>query len=241
MRKGTSRKLKIEMRETKFCDLGRRGYREVWELQERTLEKLKEEKLNQKPGNHYLFFVEHDPVYTLGKSGNEANMLISAIQLRAAHAEFIRVDRGGDITFHGPGQLVVYPIIDLEQFGLGVKDYVDRLEEIVIRTIADYGIQGHRLAGATGVWLEPQSSRARKICAIGVKCSRYVTMHGFALNVNTDLNYFNYIHPCGFVDKGVTSIEKELGHPVDFQEVKEKVLRYFSELLEMNITMESAI
>ena len=167
----------------------------TWELQERLLEKVKAEKAGNKIPENHLLFVEHDPVYTLGKSGNEANMLISAIQLRAKHAEFIKVDRGGDITFHGPGQLVVYPVIHLESFGLGVKDYVDRLEEVVIRTIASFGIQGFRLAGATGVWLEPDTPRARKICAIGVKCSRYVTMHGFALNVNTDLNYFNYIHP----------------------------------------------
>ena len=130
---------------------------------------------------------------------------------------------------------MVYPVIDLESFGLGVKDYVDRLEEVVIRTIASFGIQGFRLAGATGVWLEPDTPRARKICAIGVKCSRYVTMHGFALNVNTDLNYFNYIHPCGFVEKGVTSMEKELGHPVDLSEIKVILLRHFSELTGMHI------
>lgn len=158
-----------EKKKTVFADLGQKGYREVWELQERLLEKVKAEKAGNKIPENHLLFVEHDPVYTLGKSGNEANMLISAIQLRAKHAEFIKVDRGGDITFHGPGQLVVYPVIDLESFGLGVKDYVDRLEEVVIRTIASFGIQGFRLAGATGVWLEPDTPRARKICAIGVK------------------------------------------------------------------------
>ena len=200
-----------EKKKTVFADLGQKGYREVWELQERLLEKVKAEKAGNKIPENHLLFVEHDPVYTLGKSGNEANMLISAIQLRAKHAEFIKVDRGGDITFHGPGQLVVYPVIDLESFGLGVKDYVDRLEEVVIRTIASFGIQGFRLAGATGVWL------------------------GFALNVNTDLNYFNYIHPCGFVDKGVTSMEKELGHPVDLSEIKVILLRHFSELTGMHI------
>ena len=200
-----------EKKKTVFADLGQKGYREVWELQERLLEKVKAEKAGNKIPENHLLFVEHDPVYTLGKSGNEANMLISAIQLRAKHAEFIKVDRGGDITFHGPGQLVVY------------------------RTIASFGIQGFRLAGATGVWLEPDTPRARKICAIGVKCSRYVTMHGFALNVNTDLNYFNYIHPCGFVDKGVTSMEKELGHPVDLSEIKVILLRHFSELTGMHI------
>lgn len=210
-----------------FVDLGRKGYREVWELQENLLEEVKNVKLAGGESILHLLFVEHDPVYTLGKSGNEANLLINAIQLRAKHAEFIKVDRGGDITFHGPGQLVAYPVFDLEKLGIGVREYVEKLEEVVIRSIAAYGIRGNRLPGATGVWLEPDTSRARKICAIGVKCSRYVTMHGFALNVNTDLDYFNYIHPCGFIDKGVTSLEKELGHPVDMPEVKEKVKNNF--------------
>lgn len=217
--------------QTEFIDLGNRGYREVWEMQNKWMEEVKAEKLAGKIPRDYLVFVEHPPVYTLGKSGNEANMLISSLQLRAAHAEFIKVDRGGDITFHGPGQLVAYPILDLESLHLGVKEYVERLEEIVIRTLADYGIEGGRLPGATGVWLAPGRAGARKICAIGVKCSRYVTMHGFALNVNTDLNYFNYIHPCGFVDKGVTSMEKETGRRLDMDEVKLKVLRCFQELL----------
>lgn len=210
-----------------FVDLGRRGYREVWELQENLLEEVKNVKLAGGESILHLLFVEHDPVYTLGKSGNEANLLINAIQLRAKHAEFIKVDRGGDITFHGPGQLVAYPVFDLEKLGIGVREYVEKLEEVVIRSIAAYGLRGNRLPGATGVWLEPDTSRARKICAIGVKCSRYVTMHGFALNVNTDLDYFSYIHPCGFIDKGVTSLEKELGHPVDMSEVKEKVKNNF--------------
>lgn len=218
------------MRKLKFIDLGERGYQEVWELQEKLLEEVKSRKLEGEDFPGYLLFVEHTPVYTLGKSGNEANMLINAIQLRAKHAEFIKVDRGGDVTFHGPGQLVAYPIVNLEYYGLGVKDYIDRLEEIVIRTIASYHISGERLIGATGVWIDSDTPRARKICAIGVKCSRYVTMHGFALNVNTDLDYFNYIHPCGFTDKGVTSIEKELGHKVDMQEVKDKVFAHFSSI-----------
>lgn len=210
-----------------FVDLGRRGYREVWELQENLLEEVKNVKLAGGESILHLLFVEHDPVYTLGKSGNEANLLINAIQLRAKHAEFIKVDRGGDITFHGPGQLVAYPVFDLEKLGIGVREYVEKLEEVVIRSMAAYGLRGNRLPGATGVWLEPDTSRARKICAIGVKCSRYVTMHGFALNVNTDLDYFSYIHPCGFIDKGVTSLENELGHPVDMSEVKEKVKTNF--------------
>lgn len=220
---------------TKLEDLGCKGYREVWELQNKRMEEVKTEKLSGKTPCNYLLFVEHPPVYTLGKSGDETNMLISSLQLRAEHAEFIKVDRGGDITFHGPGQLVVYPILDLESFQLGVKDYVERLEEIVIRTIASFGIKGERLRGATGVWVEPDTARARKICAIGVKCSRYVTMHGFALNVNTELNYFNYIHPCGFVDKGVTSIEKETGRTPSLEEVKAIVAGHFISLLNMEL------
>lgn len=220
---------------TKLEDLGCKGYREVWELQNKRMEEVKTEKLSGKTPCNYLLFVEHPPVYTLGKSGDETNMLISSLQLRAEHAEFIKVDRGGDITFHGPGQLVVYPILDLESFQLGVKDYVERLEEIVIRTIASFGIKGERLRGATGVWVEPDTARARKICAIGVKCSRYVTMHGFALNVNTELNYFNYIHPCGFVDKGVTSIEKETGRTPSLEEVKAIVAGHFISLLHMEL------
>lgn len=220
---------------TKLEDLGCKGYREVWELQNKRMEEVKTEKLSGKTPCNYLLFVEHPPVYTLGKSGDETNMLISSLQLRAEHAEFIKVDRGGDITFHGPGQLVVYPILDLESFQLGVKDYVERLEEIVIRTIASFDIKGERLRGATGVWVDPDTARARKICAIGVKCSRYVTMHGFALNVNTELNYFNYIHPCGFVDKGVTSIEKETGRTPSLEEVKAIVAGHFISLLNMEL------
>lgn len=225
----------MEKRYTIYEDLGSRRYREVWEMQEKVLEETRERKLQGQVTSNYLFFVEHLPVYTLGKSGKEGNMLIDTIQLRAKHAEFIKVDRGGDITFHGPGQLVAYPVIDLENFGWGVKEYVHELEEVVIRSIREYGIEGSRVEGATGVWLEAGSSRERKICAIGVKCSRYITMHGFALNVNTDLSYFNYIHPCGFIDKGVTSLEKELGHKVGMEEVKQVVLRCFREVMGMEI------
>ena len=221
------------MKKTKFLDLGTASYMPVWEKQEELHERVIAAKLRGEETENYLLFVEHNHVYTLGKSGNEANMLIGAIQLQAAHAEFVKVNRGGDITYHGPGQLVVYPIVDMANFGVGVKDYVERLEEVVIRVIGEYGICGERLAGATGVWIDTGPPRARKICAIGIKCSRYVTMHGFALNVNTDLNYFNYINPCGFVDKGVTSIAKELGHDVPMQEVKDAVKRYFMELFGM--------
>ena len=223
------------MARIKVINLGVREYREVWGIQEKLLEEVKGQKLR---GDHipgYLLFVEHFPVYTLGKSGNEANMLINSIQLRTKHADFFKVDRGGDITFHGPGQWVVYPIFDLEYWGIGVKEYVARLEEIVISTLASYGICGERLAGATGVWLDAHTPVARKICAVGVKCSRYVTMHGFALNVNTDLDYFNYIHPCGFVDKGVTSIQKELGTQVDMTDVQQRLTSQFVSVFEQEL------
>ena len=221
------------MRRTKFLDLGVASYMPVWKQQEELHAGLIAAKLRGEDTDNYLLFVEHNHVYTLGKSGNEANMLINAIQLQARHAEFVKVNRGGDITYHGPGQLVVYPIVDMANFGVGVKDYVERLEEVVIRTVGEYGIRGERLEGATGVWIDAHTTNARKICAIGIKCSRYVTMHGFALNVNTDLNYFNYINPCGFVDKGVTSIAKEVGHEVPMDEVKGVVKRYFAELFGM--------
>ncbi len=221
-----------------FVDFGKKGYRETWDYQERLLATLIQDKLQGRPVIGQLIFVEHPPVYTIGKSGNAANMLLDSAQLAAKHVECIKVDRGGDITFHGPGQLVAYPIIDLDQLGIGVKEYVHRLEETVIRTIADYGIVGECLEGATGVWLESHTSRARKICAIGVKCSRSITMHGLALNVNTDLTYFNNINPCGFVDKGVTSIKKEVGHPVDFEKLKICLYHYFEEVMGIHFLID---
>ncbi len=214
-----------------FVDFGQRGYRETWDYQEQLLAALIHAKLQGQTVPGQLIFVEHLPVYTIGKSGNAANMLLNPMQLAEKHVECIKVDRGGDITYHGPGQLVVYPIIDLDRLGIGVKEYVHRLEEAVVRTVADYGISGERLEGATGVWIESHTPRARKICAIGVKCSRSITMHGLALNVNTDLTYFNNINPCGFVDKGVTSIAKEVGHPVDFEEVKVRMRSHFEEAM----------
>lgn len=221
------------MQDVKWKDLGRKDYREVWQQQRALQQEVKEQKLAGTGFPGYLLLVEHFPVYTLGKSGNEANLLVDAIQLRARQAEFIQVDRGGDITFHGLGQLVVYPVLDLECFHLGIKEYVHRLEEVVIRVLKEYGIEGERLEGATGVWLEAHTARARKICAIGVKCSRYVTMHGFALNINTDLTYFNAIHPCGFVDKGVTSLARELDREVPLEEVKKRVCHGFETLFDM--------
>lgn len=214
----------------RFENLGVRSYRQVWDLQEKTLEEVKQAKLEGKTGRNRLFFVEHPPVFTVGRSGKDSNMLASSALLQSKNAEFIHVDRGGDVTFHGPGQLVGYPIFNLEEFPLGVKAYVDKIEEVIIRSMARYGINCERLQGATGVWIEPHTPRARKICAIGVKCSRYVSMHGFALNINTDLSYFNMINPCGFTDKGVTSMQKELDQALDFSAVCHTVKETFAEV-----------
>lgn len=186
--------------------------------------------------DHYLLFVEHPPVYTLGKSGDITNVLLSEENLRARGIDFFRTNRGGDITFHGPQQLVGYPILDLEKFYTDIGKYLRNIEEVIIRTLADYGIRGDRSPGETGVWIDPdRKGRERKICAIGVRSSRWITMHGFALNVNTDLNYFNFIIPCGIQNKQVTSLEKELGHTVDFEEVKEKVKRNFEEVFDAEL------
>ncbi|MBQ4278896.1 MAG: lipoyl(octanoyl) transferase LipB [Rikenellaceae bacterium] len=182
------------------------------------------------PATQVLILCEHPAVYTLGKSGHEGNLLVDETFLRKINASYYRTDRGGDITFHGPGQLVGYPILDLERLGLGLREYVDLLEEAVIATAADYGIGAGRLAGATGVWVGAGGARPRKLCAIGVRSSRYVTMHGFALNVTTDLGYFGYINPCGFTDKGVTSLAAELGRAVMMDEVKVRYGRHFARL-----------
>jgi lipoyl(octanoyl) transferase len=212
-----------------YQDIGVRDYKEVWEIQEKIFEGLIGSKLQEQHGNSdkenfgsgTLIFVEHPHVYTLGKSGSENNLLIDHIQLQTKDAKFFRTDRGGDITYHGPGQIVGYPIFDLEKLRVGLKEYIHGLEEAIIKTVSQFGITGSRLDRATGVWLDTdKKGKARKICAIGVRASRYVTMHGFAFNVNTDLTYFNFINPCGFTDKGVTSLEKELGEKQDFEAVK---------------------
>jgi lipoyl(octanoyl) transferase len=221
--------------EVAHIDLGIMNYKEAWQKQSFLMETLKREKSEGKDGLNYLLFVEHPHVYTLGRNGNRENMLMNTVQLVEKNVEFIKVDRGGDITYHGPGQLVAYPVFCLDDFKTGVKEYVRRLEEIVIRTIAEYGIKGERLEKATGVWLDLGTAKARKICAIGVRCSQSVTMHGFALNVNTDLNYFNYINPCGFVDKGVTSIEKETGKTINICEVKNLIIQQFENIFDVKI------
>ena len=211
-------------------DLGRMPYRDCWEYQQRLFDVLTARRGDASDEAGWLLTVEHPPVYTLGKSGHESNMLVSDEFLRSIGASYFHTDRGGDITYHGYGQLVGYPILDLERLGLSLKEYVWTVEECVIRTVAEYGIEAGRLDGATGVWIEGDTPRARKICAIGVKASRYVTMHGFALNVTTDLRYFSYINPCGFVDKGVTSIEKETGARPSLEEVARRFAAHFGEL-----------
>jgi len=189
---------------------------------------------------HYLLFTEHPPVFTLGKSGNKENVLLNDDELKEKDIQFFNTNRGGDITFHGPGQIVGYPILDLEKFYTDIGRYLRSLEEVIILTMAAYGIRGERSPGETGVWIEPGvPGRERKICAIGVRCSRWITMHGFAFNVNTDLTYFNHIIPCGIINKQVTSLDKELGYNQDIQEVKEKLKKNFENVFEAELIANS--
>ena len=206
-------------------------YSEAWQRQTEWFDAVVRAKAQGETYENRIIMCEHPHVYTLGRSGKENNMLLNDEQLKAIQATLYHIDRGGDITYHGPGQLVCYPILNLEEFQLGLKEYVHLLEEAVIRVCASYGIEAGRLEKATGVWLEGNTPRARKICAIGVRSSHFVTMHGLAFNVNTDLRYFSYINPCGFVDKGVTSLEKELGREADFEEVQTRLLREIETLL----------
>ena len=205
-----------------FQDLGLMPYSEAWDYQEKLYSGLMARKISgEKKFPGHLLFCEHPPVFTLGKSGSKENLLINGQMLAQRGIEFYRINRGGDITFHGPGQIVGYPILDLEQFNLGIKSYIWKLEESVILLLKEFGITAGRLSGATGVWIDAEiPANARKICAIGVKAGRHITMHGFAFNVNTDLSFYQYINPCGFVDKGVTSMEKELGAVQDMEKVK---------------------
>lgn len=215
--------------------LGRTEYSEAWEIQKRLFEELLRQKREGAPEEQYVLFVEHPHVYTLGKSGHESNLLVNEQFLKQIGATYFHTDRGGDVTYHGLGQLVGYPILDLEHIGVSLRDYIWSIEESIIRTVAEYGITADRLEGATGVWLDPHSPRARKICAIGVKASHFVTMHGFALNVTTDLSYFSHINPCGFTDKGVTSIEKETGLRPTLEEVEECFAVHFSKILKIEL------
>ncbi len=237
-------------------DLGRMDYADCWKLQQRLFDELLARKRTDREAGAAddtrqpevekvctaetadadqtvgtVLSVEHPPVYTLGKSGHAENLLVDPARLSELGATFFHIDRGGDITFHGPGQLVCYPILDLEPLGIGLRDYIGALEECVIRTVVRYGIVASRIAGASGVWLDVQSAHPRKLCAIGVRSSRFVTMHGFALNVTTDLAWFSRIHPCGFTDRGVASIASETGRRPPMAEVKRTVVEQLGEVL----------
>lgn len=198
-------------------------YNQAWTKQEEIFNQQIALKSNELPTTNHLILCQHPHVYTMGKSGDDDNLLLNYIQLQAKNASFVKTNRGGDITYHGPGQIVGYPIFDLSNFNIGLKQYIWLLEQAIIQTLEYYNIPSQRLEGATGVWLDVGKPQCRKICAIGVRSSKFITMHGFALNVNTQMEYFQYINPCGFVDKGVTSIQQELGNPIDIQDV-ERVL-----------------
>ena len=234
-----------------FRDLGQMEYREAWEVQEKLMQEnlaLKSSFYNSsvidnksKPvkTNHHLLFTEHPLVYTLGKSGNKDHVLINQQELEEKQIAFYQTNRGGDITFHGPGQIVGYPILDLEKFDTDIGKYLRNLEEVIILTLADFNIKAGRSAGETGVWLDPDiPGKERKICAMGVRCSRWVTMHGFALNVNTDLSYFNFIIPCGIANKQVSSMQNELGGPVNLHEVKQRLKLNFEKVFEADLVSE---
>jgi lipoyl(octanoyl) transferase len=198
-------------------------YNQAWTKQEEIFNQQITLKSNELATTNHLILCQHPHVYTMGKSGDDDNLLLNYIQLQAKNASFVKTNRGGDITYHGPGQIVGYPIFDLSNFNIGLKQYIWLLEQAIIQTLEYYNIPSQRLEGATGVWLDVGKPQCRKICAIGVRSSKFITMHGFALNVNTQMEYFQYINPCGFVDKGVTSIQQELGNPIDIQDV-ERVL-----------------
>ena len=220
-----------------FEDMGIRSYQPSWDYQEALLLKntqikwetrQNEQDLKTSMTEHRLLMVEHNPVFTLGKSGKREHVLVSEEQLKNLGIEFFHINRGGDVTYHGLQQIVGYPILDLDKFKTDLGWYLRSLEQVIIDVLAEYGLKGERSAGETGVWLEPNDPfMARKICAMGIKCSRWITMHGFALNVNTDLSHFEFIVPCGIQGKTVTSLEKELGHKVDYEAVKEKVKKHF--------------
>ncbi|MFO7873392.1 MAG: lipoyl(octanoyl) transferase LipB [Bacteroidales bacterium] len=226
-----------------FEDLGKIDYKEAWDYQEKLFKGIIDIKMNnrshpdqEKPTPNYLLFCEHPHVYTLGKHGSEENLLANMLELSNKQATYYKINRGGDITYHGPGQIVGYPILDLDNFSPDIHQYVYNLEEAIIKTIAEYGLTGERLEGASGVWLDPaDSARARKICAIGIRSSRWVTMHGFAFNVNTDLSYFELINPCGFTDKKATSMEKELDKTFDMEEVKDRVKQHLADIFGMQL------
>ncbi len=234
-------------KEILFQDLGTEHYKEVWNYQEKLLQQIVHKKSANKEladkkisTQNHLLFVEHFPVYTLGKNGNENNVLIAEQKRKEKGIEYFHINRGGDITFHGPGQIVGYPIFDLDNFKTDLGWYLRNLEEVIILTLADYGLQGERSKGETGVWLDSSvKGKERKICAMGIRCSRWVTMHGFALNVNTDLNYFDFIIPCGIQNKKVTSLKNEIGEVVNLNELKEKLKKNFEKVFESKIIEDS--
>lgn len=227
----------------KLKDLGLTPYQEAWDIQQEIFDKIVNQKIEnrklaedeQKPTQSEFLFVEHPHVYTLGKSGDVNNMLLNEDTLKQKGASFVKVNRGGDITYHGPGQIVGYPILDLDNFFTDIHLYLRKLEEVIIETIAEYGIKGERSEGETGVWLDVGKPTVRKICAMGVRTSRWVTMHGFALNVNSNLEYFDYIVPCGIRGKAVASMHAELGREVDTEEVKEKIKNHFERIFETKL------
>lgn len=228
-------------KKVEYIDWGLIDYQEAWNKQELVFDRtvaLKTQNRNdhtQLETPNYLIFCEHPHVYTLGKSGKPENLLLDEQGLEAKAATYYKINRGGDITYHGPGQLVGYPILDLDNFFTDIHLYLRTLEEAVILTLADYGIAAGRYPGFTGVWLDADNDKARKICAMGVRCSRWVTMHGFAFNVNADLDYFKNIVPCGIDDKDVTSMQRELGYPIDMKEVKQKLKFHIATLFQMEL------
>ncbi|MEQ9374184.1 MAG: lipoyl(octanoyl) transferase LipB [Imperialibacter sp.] len=234
----------IKNTSTQVISLGLIDYQEAWDYQEKLFAETVTLKIKnrdapvelQKPTSNYLLFCQHPHVFTLGKSGKEENLLVSDDELKQIHATYYKINRGGDITYHGPGQLVVYPIIDLDNFFTDIHKYLRLLEEAVIMTLAEYGVKAGRIAGLTGVWLDFEEQKdPRKICALGVKSSRWVTMHGLAFNVNTNLDYFKHIVPCGIDDKAVTSLQQELGIEVSMEEVQQRLLKNIASLFEMNL------
>jgi len=229
-------------------DLGNKDYKQTWDYQEQLFKSIVDTKIKNRRENagietqNYFLFVEHPHVYTLGKSGDMSNLLVDEAQLKAKNASFYKVNRGGDITYHGPGQIVGYPILDLDNFFTDIHKYLRFLEEMIILTLAEYGLKAERSKGETGVWLDVGTPFARKICAMGVRASRWVTMHGFALNVNANLGYFDLMIPCGIKGKAVTSLNVELGkQQVDESEVKEKLLKHFANLFEAELKQKTTI
>ena len=221
-------------------ELSLKDYKETWDYQSELLQEIIDVKIDNRKNNNknttknHFLFVEHPHVYTLGKSGDLSNLLLDEKQLQEKGATFYKINRGGDITYHGPGQIVGYPILDLENFFTDIHKYLRLLEETIILTIAEYGLKGERSKGETGVWLDVGTPFARKICAMGIRSSRWVTMHGFALNVNTNLGYFDHIIPCGIRGKAVASLESELGKKIDLNEIKQKILKHFKILFEVD-------